>query len=203
MARLDFVAVDTAIKELLALNQNDPSELEIWNYLTNLHRTLLASGQQCMTPEEFFKPQDIAFWKAAWEERPNDKPISAELDLLPLAKLLSAALIPFKCQRTNKMVNTFHDRVEHAKEALHAWLLKNETPAERRARANRAGQQRYLARLKNDGSPQALHAQAVKAAHDKYIDACRKRKEALKQWTDHVNACKQELEQITKNSPLN
>lgn len=214
MAQLNFDATAVApaqdpeqidpISLLIDIDNEDPSEESILQYLHALHAHAYARGEQCLPVERFYDQGALAVWHAAWADRPQDVQIPPQADLLHIRLLLTNALTPFRDPASGQDVVTFVDRVRRAHAALSAWLssTESESPQQKRARQNREAQQRYRARMDpNDNSPRAQHARAVKAAYDKYLEACRQRREAMQQWAQYVDDQKKAWESLKNQTP--
>lgn len=189
------------------IDDNDPDPSMVLHYLHALHTQAMARGVQCESPDHFYSEQGMEMWRVAWSERPTDVQFPAHVDLLQIKSILFNALTPFHCNTTGMDCHSMVDRVRRAQQIQSVWLAEqnhqDETPAQKRARQNREAQQRLRLREKNDGSPEVLHAKALKQAYDDYMLACRQRKEAEAQWAQYVADKKAAWESIKAQKPLN
>lgn len=214
MAQLDFDATafpQPAQQDPLSyfnqIDNDNPDPSVVLHYLQALHTQALAQGVECVPVEQFYTDQAMEMWRACWAERPHDVQFPAHVDLLQIKSILFNALTPFKCNATGMECHTMLDRVKRAHQIQSVWLaeqnVQEETPAQKRARQNREAQRRLALRSKDDGSPEAEHAKALKAAYDEYLQACRQRKEAEAQWAQYVASKKGAWEAIKAQKPLN
>lgn len=194
---------DPVYKMLLAIDSSNPSEQDVITYLQALYARAIAQGvPNQIPPERFYVSGDIELWKWTFgEDYPKKVKVDAEYDFLPIHTLLDNALTPFFCPVTDMVVSTFKDRVRRAILLLKVWSQQNEKPDDKRARKNREAQKRLRARSKNDGSPECLHAQAIKVAWDDFIAACNQRKAAMEQWAAFVESKRQVWVQLKKTGP--
>lgn len=214
MAQLDFDATafpqptqQDPVNLFIRIDNNDPDPSLVLQYLHALHMQAMANGAECVSVEQFYTEQAMEQWRILWAERPHDVQFPAHVDLLQIKSILFNALTPFKCNATGMECFSMLDRVKRAHQIQSMWLAEQnhqeETPAQKRARQNREAQQRLRLREKNDGSPEVLHAKALKDAYDAYMLACRQRKEAEAQWAQYVADRKATWEMIKAQKPLN
>lgn len=172
---------------LIAIDYRDPQPSQVLDYLQALQAAMYSNGLTPeLTPEQFYS-------QAAFEEWAEL--LRAEVDsgcktppsfnaVLP-GTIFVRALTPFLHTQSNRVIATFADRVEWARELGALWLAQCDE-SDKRGRANREAQRRHQLRKKDDGSQESLHARATKEAYDAYIKACKDRKELEAKWDEYV-----------------
>lgn len=186
----------TVMDQLFALDMLQPSLESIFEYLRTVYEQCRVSGEECLSVEDFFKPEDLEFWTKAYAKRPENVKIPPYADGLHIKQLLFSALVPFVCGITGSQVNTFRDRVLRAEWIMNNWLRENNPSQEesnaRRKRLNRAAQERFKLRKEAEGkdivelTPKQRHAIAVKKAYDEFRAACAERQKAVTHWSQVV-----------------
>lgn len=199
MAQLNFDAtalpVQTAFQLLMQVDNNHPTEAQILNYLHALHAE---SGDDCISVDQFYSSQAFHDWQTLITVKPAEMP--ANMDVIHIRIMLNGALKPFHCPILDKDIVTFQDRVDRGFEFVH--MLDKPARGIPKSKQNiQEAQKRYRLRQRNDGSPEAQHAHALKAAHDEYISRCRQRKEAMEQWAKYVSDAKLAWDTLRASAP--
>lgn len=192
---------------LKAIDTEWPTPESIVAYLSILHQEMQANGESPIDPDFFFTETALLDWYDAWTDRANTQPLPIHIDNLPIRLLLHQALTPFYCHSTNKDIVTMAERVERAKKIMASWLSANQVPEGNEAakKANREAQHRFRLRQRakrGDADERAQHALAVGDAYAAYIEACRKRKEAIAQWDSYVEAARKLWKGMKEQSPI-
>lgn len=202
MANLNFDATQQQKSPMQYLTEIDnelPSQESILSYLHALHADNLIKDIQCAAVDEVFSLEMLDHWFNTVQELPELLTIKRAECNLQIRTLLYNLLSPFRCPTLNRWIVTLQDRIDRAVHLFNQ--LEDVQAGDKRREQNRQAVARHRARMRNDGSPEALHAQAVKAAYDKYLEACRQRKEAVAQWAQYVADQKAAWERLRDNGP--
>lgn len=204
MANLDFDATQpqkSLMDYLTAIDNITPTEESVYAYLHALHADNIIKGIECPSVEQFFTPDMLEDWFTTVQDYPQLLTTTRAECNLQIRQLLFNCLTPYQCPALNRWIVTLRDRVNRAVYMHQQFEAEQDAPADKRREQNRQAVARHRARMRNDGSPEALHAQAVKSAYDKYLEACRQRKEAVAQWAQYVADQKAAWERLRDNGP--
>lgn len=172
---------------LIAIDYRDPQPSQVLDYLQALQAAMHSKGLTPeLTPEQFYSEAAFEEWvELLRKEVDSGCKTPPSFNAVFPGTIFVNALTPFLHTQSNRVIATFADRVEWARELRALWLAQCDE-SDKRGRANRAAQRRHRLRKKDDGSQESLHAKATKEAYDAYIKACKDRKELEAKWDEYV-----------------
>jgi hypothetical protein len=186
---------------LKAVDNFNPTEESIIAYLRALHAQALVQGAQCIPVEQFYTTGMLQSWYQAIHKFPEliskDAQVAGNLHM---RTLLFNALTPQRCPITGKYIITLQDRINRSVELYLNQKLTNPKQDKKRE-LNREAVARHRARVRDDGSPESIHARVVKQAYDDYLLACKQRREAEQQWAEYIAQKKSAWETLRNKKP--
>lgn len=205
MVAINFTAQPQAadpFEYLKAVDNFQPTEESILTYLHALHAQAIAQSAQCIPVEQFYSPSMLQSWYQAIQEFPELISKEARVtSALHMKTLLFNALTPTQCPTTGKPIVTLQDRINRSVELYLSEQEPVNPKQDKKRELNREAVARHRARVRDDGSPESIHARVVKQAYDDYLLACRQRREAEQQWAEYIAQKKSAWEALRDQKP--
>lgn len=205
MVAINFTAQPQAtdpFEYLKAVDNFEPTEESIVAYLHALHTQAMSQGAQCVPVEQFYTSAMFQSWQQATREFPELISKDARVGVnLHMKTLLFNALTPQQCPTTGKHIVTLQDRINLSVELYLQGQEPTSSKQDKKRELNREAVARHRARVRDDGSPESIHARVVKQAYDEYMLACRQRREAEQQWAQYIAQKKAAWEALRDQKP--